>query len=105
MVCYVNFEMMKINDVEKYIDRPEVIIIDLRSPNEYQSGHIKGAVNIPFEEGKNIAKYIKGYRYVFLYCQRGSLSLMAARNLRGVNAKVYNLCGGLRAYYGKLVKM
>jgi rhodanese-related sulfurtransferase len=96
--------MIKINEVDKYIDKPGVIIVDLRSANEYKSGHIKGAVNIPFEEGKDISRYLMGYRYVFLYCQRGSVSLMTARNLRGVNAKVYNLCGGLRSYYGKLVK-
>lgn len=96
--------MMKINEVDKYIGKPEVVIVDLRSPSEYQSGHIIGAVNIPFEEGKNIARFVNGYRHIFLYCERGSLSLMAARNLRGVNAMVYNLCGGLRSYYGKLVK-
>ena len=95
---------MRINEVDKYIGKPGVIIVDLRSPTEYQSGHIKGSVNIPFEEGKNIAEKVKGYRYIFLYCQRGSLSLSAARNLYGVNARVYNLCGGLVSYYGKLVK-
>ena len=78
-------------------------ILNCQTP-EYQSGHIIGAVNIPFEEGKNIARFVNGYRHIFLYCERGSLSLMAARNLRGVNAMVYHLCGGLRSYYGKLVK-
>lgn len=101
---YVKFEMMRINDVDKYIGKPGVIIVDLRSTEEFQSGHIKGAMNIPYELGKNIARHLQGYRYIFLYCQRGSLSILAARDLDGLNAIVYNLCGGLRVYTGKLVK-
>ena len=95
---------MKINDVDVYIGKPNVIIIDLRKPNEYRNGHIKTAVNIPYEQGKNIANYVHGYGQIFLYCQRGSISMLVARDLNGVDGTVYNLCGGLRAYYGKLVK-
>lgn len=103
-MCYVKFEIMKINDVDNYIGKPGVIIVDLRSVKEFNSGHIKGAMNLPYEQGKNIARHLQGYRYIFLYCQRGTLSMLAARDLEGVNAIVYDLGGGLRAYNGKLVK-
>jgi rhodanese-related sulfurtransferase len=96
--------MIKINDVDKYIGMNGVIIVDLRKSAEYQSGHIKGAVSIPYEPGKNIARYVQGYRYIFLYCQRGSLSMLVSKELSSSNMMVYNLCGGLRAYYGKLIK-
>ena len=98
------FEMIRMNDVDKFIGRNDSIIVDLRSQEEYNNGHIPGAINIPYEQGDNIAMYVQGYYYILLYCHKGSISLMAARDLYGVNAVVYSLCGGLRSYYGRLVR-
>ena len=33
-----------------YVDRPDTLIIDLREPESYRKSHIRGAVNIPYEE-------------------------------------------------------
>lgn len=99
------FEMMRINDVDKFLGREDTIIVDLRSRAEYENGHIPGAVNIPYEQGDNIAVFVHGYNFILLYCQRGSISLMAARDLYGITGRVYSLCGGLRSYYGKLVRI
>lgn len=96
--------MIKINDVDQYIGKPGVIIVDLRKPEEFRSGHIKGALNIPYEFGKDISRSLQGYPYIFLYCQRGSLSMLAARGMSNINATVYHLGGGLCAYSGKLVR-
>ncbi len=98
------FEMMRMNDIDKFIGRNDTVIVDLRREEEYYDGHIPGAINIPYQQGDNIAAYVQGYRYVLLYCHKGSVSLMAARDLNGINAIVYSMCGGLRAYYGKLVR-
>lgn len=93
---------MKMKDVNRFIGREDTIIVDLRNEDEYCSGHIPGALNIPYEQGENIAIYVQGYRYVLLYCHKGSVSLLAARDLHGVNAAVFSLCGGIRAYTGIL---
>lgn len=92
------------NDIDKFIDRDDVIIVDLRKEEEYYNGHIPSAINIPYEQGDNIAVYVQGYHYVLLYCHKGSISMMAARNLNGIDAVVYSMCGGLNSYYGKLVR-
>lgn len=98
------FEMMRMKDVDKYIGRKDTIIVDVRKEEEYWQGHIKTAVNVPYEHGDNIARSVSGYEYILLYCHSGSLSLMAARDLQGVDSRVFNLCGGLRAYHGNLVR-
>ena len=36
--------------VDYYVENSEAVFIDLRSRQEYEKMHIKGAVNIPFEE-------------------------------------------------------
>ena len=96
------FEMIRVSEVEKFIGRKDSIIIDVRKEEEYRQGHIRTAKNVPYEQGDNIARYVNGYDYILLYCCSGTLSLMAARDLYGVNSKVYSLCGGIRAYKGIL---
>ena len=36
--------------LDYYVDRPDTLIIDLREPESYRKSHIRGAVNIPYEE-------------------------------------------------------
>lgn len=36
-------------DVQAMLDNPEVVIVDVRSSQEYESGHIPGAINIPWQ--------------------------------------------------------
>ena len=70
---------------------PEVIILDIRTPSEFQQGHIKGAVNVDyyaadFEE--KIAALDPSARYV-LHCRSGSrsskaLSILSENKLENV---------------------
>lgn len=98
------FEMIRINDLYRYLGKGSYIIVDLRDKEEYDSGHIPGAVNLPYETTQNLAYYISGYKYVFLYCSVGSHSLLAIRDLRYIPCHLYQLCGGIRAWKGKLEK-
>ena len=36
--------------LDYYVGRKDSFLIDLRNPKEYHTGHIKGAVNVPYEE-------------------------------------------------------
>ena len=48
-------------------------LIDVRTPAEYQAGHIPGAVNIPLQEFQQRMSELSGYRdrEVVLYCESG----------------------------------
>lgn len=53
------------------------VIIDVREPFEYATGHVKGAINIPPEELMNGAKALDGIDKdtpLILYCRTGSRS-------------------------------
>ena len=74
-------------------------VIDVRTPEEYASGHIPGAVNIPFDEVTERIAEIDAPHGVALYCmvgpraRKGESALLAA----GYD-KVFHLEGGLAAW-------
>lgn len=48
---------------------PDFIVVDVRGPNSFAQGHVKGAVNIPHREmtAARMAEYPKGMVFV-VYC-------------------------------------
>lgn len=78
--------------------RQGAILVDVRSNQEYNEGHIQGAINIPeYEIIKRVEKEIpKKNQQVVLYCQYGGRSKNAMKMMQkmGYN-NVYNLFGGL----------
>ena len=77
------------------------IIIDVRTPEEFQSGFIKDAENIDYNDvhfAKHIGQLDKSKTY-FLYCLSGGRSAQAADMMRKSGfSKVYELQGGMMAW-------
>lgn len=89
-------------DISKYIGRTGTVLIDLRTKSEYSSGHIPTAVNLPFTEVEEmVMPYSKTYKLI-LYCTRGNSSLRYGRYLSEQGYDVVSVCGGFRAYKGKI---
>lgn len=95
----MRFETIPAKDIDRYVDRPGVLIIDLRDPQEYAVEHIRGAYNIPYEE---LGRYKNLPREdtLILYCERGGTSLMAAKHLGNRGYCVKSVVGGILAYRG-----
>jgi rhodanese-related sulfurtransferase len=53
-------------------------ILDVRNPDEYEEGHIEGAVLIPVSELEDRLDEIPGNKPVITYCKAGSRSARAA---------------------------
>ena len=81
-----------------------VIVIDVRTAEEYNSGHIDGAVHIPYEEiGDKIAALSedKGSDIV-VYCRSGRRSGIAKKTLQEMGyTRVVN-AGGIEDYRRKM---
>jgi phage shock protein E len=58
-------------------------LVDVRSPGEFASGHIDGAINIPVDQIRARMSEIPGGKPVVLYCRSGARSSSAAQTLRG----------------------
>lgn len=77
-------------------------IIDAREAWEFEEGHIKGAVNIPFSEFRNRLDEIPKDEPVYVHClsSQRSYNMVKALNMRGFD-NAYNLMGsflGLSMY-------
>lgn len=67
------------------------IIIDVRTPAEYDQGHVKGSKNIPLNEIKLKTSFIKKWnKPVITVCRSGSRSLMAKNILTTAGVEAYN---------------
>ena len=67
------------------------VIIDVRTPGEYSSGHIPGSKNIPLDQiGSKVADLKKAGKPVITVCRSGSRSGMAKSRLASAGVEVYN---------------
>ncbi len=95
--CVDNFEI----DYEqlKMKQHSGAMIVDVRSRQEYEEGHIDGAINFPeYEMNKsNCIKILNNKcREIIVYCQNGGRSKNAYRRLKRFGYEyVYNLHGGI----------
>ncbi len=76
----------------------DVRLIDVRTPEEYATGHLQGAENINVKAA-DFAERIKGIEgKVAVYCRGGRRSLVAAEQLAANGCTVYNLDDGILAW-------
>lgn len=67
------------------------LIIDVRTPDEYKSGHIKQSVNIPLNQIPNKVNELKRKnKPIITCCRSGARSGMAADMLRKAGIEVEN---------------
>jgi sulfur-carrier protein adenylyltransferase/sulfurtransferase len=78
----------------------EPVFLDCREPNEWNLGHLPGAVLLPrgvMEQ--NIEARISRDKKVIIYCASGNRSLLAADTLRLMGYEdVASLAGGIKAW-------
>lgn len=74
-------------------------LVDVRSPGEFASGHIPGAINIPVQElSERVGELSPKDKPIVLYCQSGMRSASAARFLKAAGyVSVHNL-GPMRSW-------
>lgn len=90
-----NSSAIEVTGEEAYnliMNEPDILILDVRTPDEFRDGHIKGAVNIPHSVLAFRLEQIKKYtdKKILVYCQSGGRSPIAVRILEQNGFK--NLC-------------
>lgn len=74
------------------------VLVDVRSPGEFSSGHIDGAINVPVQSIPAKASAMDPAKVHVLYCASGARSAQAKSFLeRSGFEKVHNL-GSIRAW-------
>lgn len=92
---------IEIEEVEKILKNSGGILVDVRSPKEYEEGHMEGAISIPEYEIKKKAKILlpNKEKVIIVYCSSGGRSKKAKEELEGMGYKhIYNLYNGYQNY-------
>ncbi len=78
--------------------RPDMVIIDVRTPQEYQAGHLDGAINLDYYSSgflDRLKALDKNSTYI-VYCRKGIRGGIALVMMRSLGFKeVYNILGGI----------
>lgn len=91
--------------VKKFFDARAAVIVDARPRDEYEAGHIPGALCLPYEEAgfdpETLERFDPGGKPVIVYCGGGACELSTNLALRLVEAgkkKVLVFLGGWTAW-------
>lgn len=68
--------MPELDGIRKNLKNNE-LILDVRTPEEFKSGHVPGSRNIPFDEVEKHAADLKKYARIYIHCQAGVRALKA----------------------------
>jgi len=83
---------------EVFKRNPEVtILLDVRTRDEFNNGHLEGAINIPVDELRTRLHELNKNITIVEYCQIGLRGYIAARILSQNGFKVKNMTGGYKS--------
>lgn len=74
------------------------LLVDVRDPDEFEEGHIPGALNLPLNQIRHRLDELPRDREIWLYCGVGQRAYYATRALLQNGYRVKNLPGGIRTY-------
>ncbi len=79
-----DFETVDIFEAKRIVDSRDALVIDIRTPQEFFSGHLPGAISIPITQLEYRLREIEQYknRDVLVYCCNGRMVHTAASILR-----------------------
>lgn len=52
-------------------------LVDVRTPQEFDAGHVKGSTNIPLDRIPNSLNQLKGKKNIIVFCRSGNRSSQA----------------------------
>ncbi len=82
----VGIGLVRRKSIGQYFRLPpgEVLVIDVRSKQEYDAGHFSTAINIPHDQMAGRIKELEQYRHkqIVVYCRSGNRSAMALSVLK-----------------------
>jgi rhodanese-related sulfurtransferase len=100
------YKKISAEDAKKIIDSEDVIVLDVRTPEEFNEGHIENAVLLPVSDIKDKAGEVLTDKdaKILVYCRSGNRSATAAKELIEMGyTDVYDF-GGIMSWPYEIVK-
>lgn len=93
------------DEVRSLLERHQIMLIDVRQPEEYENGHIPGAILFPLPELYDRLEELNTEKDIITYCRLGRRSFAAAQLIADeLNTEVYTIDGGIIAWNGLVAK-
>ncbi|MCI8581872.1 MAG: rhodanese-like domain-containing protein [Dorea sp.] len=101
------FDIFKHKDInqgiKEYRTVSDAVLLDVRTPQEYQEGHIPESKNVALQKIDKVASVVRSKETpLYVYCYSGSRSSQAVNMLRRMGYTNVNNIGGIAAYSGKV---
>jgi len=96
-----NITEIAASDAKVEFDRGDTVFLDCREPDEYENGHIPGAINIPvgLMESEISGRVPDKAARIIMYCKTGVRADSACRTIGAMGYRnVVNLQGGIKAW-------
>lgn len=89
-----------VEEFEQEMKASNIVLLDVRTPQEFRSGYIPNAININIYDNAFQAKALAldKSKTILIYCRSGSRSAHAANVLRKNGYKVMEMRGGIGAW-------
>ena len=82
---------------------PELVLIDVREPHEWEIAHIEGARLIPLGQLPERLGELDGHAEIVTHCHHGMRSMKALQVLKGAGfSRVRSLAGGIDAWADRI---
>lgn len=78
-------------DARRLVSDERATLLDVRTPGEFASGHVEGAVNVPVDEVATRLSEIPRDAPVVVYCRSGARSARAASALHEAGYEVHDV--------------
>lgn len=96
---------VSIDEALKMWQDKEAIIIDVRTVEEYQAGHIPDVANIPLDQLDSRSSEVPKDKKVLLICRSGNRSSQGTKILRSKGFdNVYNITAGMSTWRGPVIQ-
>ena len=97
--------MMKskaVNDLTAEVAAKTLNLIDVREADEFASGHLPGAINLPLSDFLERYEELDKDKPYYIICRSGARSAQACAFLEEEGYDVTNVAGGTSAWLGDL---
>ena len=101
-----NFKNANVAEFAKLADEPNVVVLDVRTAEEYAEGHIPGAINVANEDigAEQPSELPDLDQVIFVYCRSGRRSKEASSKLAALGyTNIYEF-GGILDWDGEIEK-
>lgn len=93
--------LLTVTEAVMLMSRKQVLVLDVREPDEFKQGHLQGARNIPLSQLATRVAELEKFKNkpVLLVCERGNRTRAAVKVLREKQfSALHQLKGGMQAW-------